>query len=36
MKNIRLLVYDMKMLFIGRGAGIKTWWGEERAREDFC
>ena len=28
MKNIRLLVYDMKMLFIGRGAGIKTWWDE--------
>ena len=28
MKNIRLLVYDMKMLFIGRRAGIKTWWGE--------
>ena len=28
MKNTRLLDYDMKMLFIGRGAGLKTWWGE--------
>ena len=28
MKNTRLLVYDMKMLFIGRGAGLKTWWVE--------